>query len=191
MKLPFVPFSSLPLFLSFCLIAATGYDDFTEAPATNPLVPETCSKAAQKDPNLSYGFCVSALQSAPNSLCADTLQKLGLISIKLIWGNVTSTRCYIKYLLKNKKINPYVWSCLDDCLELYSDAVPTLKQAVQDYQAKRYDDANVEVSSLIDAATTCEDGFEEKELVSPLKKRNDNAFKLSALALSIINMLPR
>lgn len=45
---------------------------------------------------------------------------------------------------------------------------------------------------MIDAATTCEDGFEEQEgVVSPLKKRDDDAFKLSALALSIIKMLPR
>lgn len=45
---------------------------------------------------------------------------------------------------------------------------------------------------MIDASTTCEDGFEEKEgVVSPVKKRNDDVFRLSAIALSIIDMLPR
>ncbi|KAK4749571.1 hypothetical protein SAY87_027020 [Trapa incisa] len=173
------------------LIAAAAYDLEEEA-ATNPLIRETCRKVALNDSNVRYGFCAAALQSAPNSLCADSLRKLGFISVKLVRVNITSTRCYIKYLLRDKKVDPYVRSRLDDCLELYSDALPTVKQAVKDYQSKRYRDANVEVSSVIDAATTCEDGFEEKEgLVSPLKKRNDDVFKLSALALTIINMLPR
>lgn len=145
MKLPFITFVSLPLFL-FSHTVATPYHA-TEVAATNPLIQETCKKAAQIDPNLSYGFCTSALQSAPNSLCADSLPKLGLISIKLVRANVTSIRCYIKYLLRDKKIDPYVRSCLDDCLELYSDALPTIKQALKDYQAKRY--AGNDVFSII------------------------------------------
>lgn len=81
---------------------------------------------------------------------------------------------------------------MDDCLELYSDSRETLKQAAKDYKARRYVDANVEVSSVADAATTCEDGFKEKEgVVSPLKKRDDDTFLLSAVSLSIINMHPR
>uniref|UniRef100_A0A803NHS7 Pectinesterase inhibitor domain-containing protein n=1 Tax=Cannabis sativa TaxID=3483 RepID=A0A803NHS7_CANSA len=79
-----------------------------------------------------------------------------------------------------------------------SDAVSTIKLAVKDYKAKRYDDANIGLSSVIDASTTCEDGFKENDnsknksknhVVSPLTKRNDNAFQLTAISLSIINML--
>lgn len=137
LKLPFFfIFFTLPPFLS-PQIAATSYD-VVEATATTPLIQETCRKVALNDPNLSYGFCRAALQSAPNSLCADSPRKLGLISIKLVRGNITSTRCYIEHLLGDKKIDPYFRSCLDDCLELYSDALPTVNQAIKDYQAKRY-----------------------------------------------------
>ncbi|KAJ6872369.1 invertase inhibitor [Populus alba x Populus x berolinensis] len=99
------------------------------------LIPETCKKCAADDPNLSYNFCVTSLQASNRSQC-DNLRGLGMMSIK---------------------------ACLNDCLDLYSDAIPTLKQAMVDYKSKHYKDANIEVSSVIDAATTCEDGFEEKE----------------------------
>lgn len=113
-----------------------------------------------------------------------------MMSIKLIKYNVTDTRHYVKNLLKNKKMDPFIRACLNDCLDLYSDAIPTLKQAMMDYKSKHYKDANIEVSSVIDAATTCEDGFEEKEgAVSPLTKRNNDTFQLSAIALALINML--
>jgi pectinesterase inhibitor-like protein len=153
------------------------------------LIPETCKKCAANDPNLSYNFCVTSLQASNRSQC-DNLRGLGMMSIKLIKYNVTNTRHYVKNLLKNKKMDPFVRACLNDCLDLYSDAIPTLKQAMIDYKSKHYKDANIEVSSVIDAATTCEDGFEEKEgAVSPLTKRNNDTFQLSAIALALINML--
>ena len=114
---------------------------------------------------------------------------------------MTSTRHFIKQLLSNdnnnnkkKKLDPYVKACLSDCMELYTDAVSTIKVAVKDYKAKRYDDANIGLSSVIDASTTCEDGFKEREstethVVSPLTKRNNDTFLLTAISLSIINML--
>jgi pectinesterase inhibitor-like protein len=153
------------------------------------LIHETCKTCAQKDPNLSYNFCVASLQAVPKSGLAD-LRQLGNISIKLTKHNVTATRHRIKKLLKKKNLDPFVKGCLNDCFELYSDAIPSLKKALKDYKGERYEDANIDVSSVIDAATTCEDGFNERNgVVSPLTKRNNDTFQLSAIALSIINML--
>ncbi|KAK3023156.1 hypothetical protein RJ639_043434 [Escallonia herrerae] len=113
-----------------------------------------------------------------------------MISIRLTRYNVTDTRCHIKHLLKVNKLDPYVKACLRDCFDLYSDAIPSLKEAMKYYSSKRYDDANVQISSVMDAATTCEDGFNEKEgVVSPLTKRNNLTFELSAMVLSIMDML--
>lgn len=79
---------------------------------------------------------------------------------------------------------------MNDCFELYSDAIPSIKQAMKYYNVKRYVDANVEISAVMDAATTCEDGFKERKgIVSPLTKRNDDVFKLSAMVLSIMHIL--
>ncbi|KAJ6328249.1 hypothetical protein OIU77_010022 [Salix suchowensis] len=146
-------------------------------------------KLAENDPNLSYNFCLTSLQAVNHSQCAD-LRDLGLMSIKLTKSNVTNTRYYVKKLLKNTKWDPFIRACLNDCLELYSDAIPTLKQAMKDFKSKHYEDANIEVSSVIDAATTCEDGFKEREgAVSPLTKRNNDTFQLSAIVLAVISML--
>ncbi|KAL4036209.1 hypothetical protein IC575_004936 [Cucumis melo] len=117
------------------------------------------------------------------------LHKLGLISIDLLRHNVTSTRREIKKLLRNKKMEEFIKGCLKDCVELYSDAVPTLKEAKREYKNRNYKDSNIKVSSIMEAPTTCENGFKEKEgIVSPLTNNNSNVFQLAALTLSIINM---
>ncbi|KAL3537139.1 hypothetical protein ACH5RR_000505 [Cinchona calisaya] len=153
------------------------------------LINKTCKTFAKDDPNINSNFCTTSLQAAPASQCA-TLHGLGTISIRLVRYNVTDTRCNIKHLIKDKKWDPYVKQCLNDCLELYSDALDSVKKAMKAYNSKRFDDANVEISSILDAATTCEDGFNEKEgVVSPLTKRNNNTFLLSAIALNFLHVL--
>ncbi|KAI9181596.1 hypothetical protein LWI28_016530 [Acer negundo] len=166
------------------------------ATTAHNLIHETCKKCAQNDSNVDYEFCATALQSIPRSYNA-SLHQLGIISINLNRSNVTHTRSYIKKLLKRKMkknknldYDPYIRACLVDCFDLYSDAVSTLKQAIKDYKSSRYEDANFQVSSVMDASTACEDGFKEKHgVVSPLTKKNNDEFQLSAISLSIINMV--
>ncbi|XP_020224264.1 putative invertase inhibitor [Cajanus cajan] len=157
----------------------------------NRLIQQTCKNCSKTDPNISYKFCVTSFQSDHRSHYAKTLQELGLISIKIIRHNVTDTNNHINELLKKEKsLDPFIKECLDDCLEVYSDTVSTFREAIRDYKAKRYADCNVKLSSIIDASTTCEDGFKQKnDSISPLTKRNKDTFQLSAIALSIVNML--
>ncbi|XP_076899044.1 putative invertase inhibitor [Bidens hawaiensis] len=173
---------SLPLFLfSLLFISIHGQD----------LIYDTCKTSSQQDPNVKLQFCTTSLQAAPASHCAD-VKGLGMMSIRLTRYNITDTRCYIKRLLKNNttRLDPYVKSCLKDCFELYSDAISGIKQAMQSYNSKRFLDANVQITSVMDATTTCEDGFKQKRgVVSPLTKRNDATFQLSAITLSIMNIL--
>ncbi|KAF3445630.1 hypothetical protein FNV43_RR10806 [Rhamnella rubrinervis] len=160
--------------------------------STNQLIHETCRKFSRNDPNINYNFCITSLQASPESRCASNLRRLGSITINLIKRNVTATNHFIKDLLiaQNKTMGPYQKACLIDCLELYGDAVSTVSDAMKAYRSRHYDDANVQLSSVIDAATTCEDGFKERKgVVSPLTKRNNDAFQLSVIALSIIYVL--
>ncbi|KAI6702879.1 hypothetical protein NL676_012015 [Syzygium grande] len=182
------PCPSLSLLLVFFL---TSLHAASADGGANCVIHETCQKCAQEDPtNVSYKFCVASLESNPNSRRAD-LRGLGLISIKLLRHNVTGTRAYAKKLLKSKKMDPFIKACLQDCLELYSDAVPTLKEAIRAYKDEKYRDVNIDLSSVMDASTTCEDGFTEKGAASPLAERNKDEFQLSALALSIVTILSR
>ncbi|PIN12959.1 hypothetical protein CDL12_14419 [Handroanthus impetiginosus] len=174
--------SSLLIFLSILMITI----DITKSQS---LINSTCKTFSKNDPNINYNFCTTSLQSAPASQCA-TLQGLGTISIRLVRYNITDTRCHIKQLLKNKKWDPYIRQCLNDCFELYSDAIPSIKQAMKYYNSKRFDDANIQISSIMDASTTCEDGFKERKgVVSPLSKRNKDVFQLSAVALSVLRVI--
>ncbi|KAK7350518.1 hypothetical protein VNO77_09220 [Canavalia gladiata] len=159
--------------------------------ANNRLIKQTCKNCSKSDPNISYKFCITSFQSDRRSHWAKTLQELGLLSIKLVRHNVTNTSAHINELLKRKKgLDPFIEECLDDCLEVYSDSISTLRGAIRDYKAMRYADSNVKLSSVLDASTTCEDGFKQKNgVVSPLTKRNKDTFQLSAIALSIVNML--
>ncbi|PON58890.1 Pectinesterase inhibitor domain containing protein [Parasponia andersonii] len=192
---PFLPIF-LPLFLSFIL---STLPPSTASSSSSNLIQETCKNCSDTDPNLSYDFCKASLESLPEGRRSSDLRQLGLVSIRLTKNNVTSTGHFIKKLLrkdnsKKKKLDPYVKACLSDCMELYTDAVSTVKVAAKDYKAKRYDDANIGLSSVMDAATTCEDGFKERHetearVVSPLTKRNHDTFQLTAISLSIINML--
>ncbi|KAH6772867.1 hypothetical protein C2S51_011271 [Perilla frutescens var. frutescens] len=153
------------------------------------LINSTCKTLAGSNPNIDYNFCRTSLQAAPASQCA-ALQGLGMISIRLIRYNVTDTRCSIKQLLRNKRWDPYTRQCLNDCFDLFSDAIPSVKEAMKSFNAKRFDDANVQITSIMDASTTCEDGFKDRTgVVSPLTKRNDDAFRLSAIALSVMRII--
>ncbi|XP_042032778.1 putative invertase inhibitor [Salvia splendens] len=147
----------------------------------------TCLDSARDDPNIDYAFCTSSLQAAT----APTLQGLNIISITLLQNNITDTRCFIKQLIRNTTPEePYLRECLSDCLELFSDAIPSAKEAMRHFIMKRYDDANVKISSIMEGATTCEDGFKERKgLVSPLTNRNHHVFELSAITLSLMHVI--
>ncbi|XP_051132405.1 putative invertase inhibitor [Andrographis paniculata] len=177
-----------PFFALFHLLFVLMTIPATESQS---LINSTCKNIARNDPNINFNFCKTSLQAAPASRCA-SLRGLGMISIRLVRYNVTDTRCHIKQLLRNRKWDPYTKQCLSDCFELYSDAIPSVKQAMRYYNDKRFDDVNVQITSIMDASTTCEDGFKERKgVVSPLTKRNKDVFQLSAITLSAMRVIQR
>ncbi|KAL2940554.1 putative invertase inhibitor [Bienertia sinuspersici] len=152
--------------------------------ATN-LINQTCQNSSNIDPNIPFKFCVYALQSSPASSCAN-ITRLGLNSITLIKHNVTDTRCLIKRLLDDKQdMKPM----LEDCLDLYSDSISTLREVALDYRAKKFMVVNVKVSPIMEASSSCEQGFEDVGVTSPLIVQNNRIFQLCAIALSIIKTI--
>ncbi|KAL3613646.1 hypothetical protein CASFOL_041720 [Castilleja foliolosa] len=174
-----------PFFLFFISILI-----IIQAASSQTLIKSTCKISVANDPNIDYNFCTTSLLPAPASRCA-TLAGLGSIAIRLVRYNLTDTRCHIKMLLTNKTLDPYIKQCLDGCFELYSDAISSVKDAMRYYKAGKFNDANLQISSVLDASTTCEDGFIEGEVVSPLRKRNNDMLQLSAIVLSIMRIRAR
>ncbi|KAK9190682.1 hypothetical protein WN943_019291 [Citrus x changshan-huyou] len=127
------------------------------------LIQDSCENAAKNDPNLSYEFCVASLEANPRSQNA-TLQELVIISLGLTISNAKNISSHIEQLLSLKSFDKHTKIGLQDCLELYSDAHSTLLEAMENVKLKDYEGANVEISSAMDASTTCEDGLKEKKV---------------------------
>jgi len=95
--------------------------------AANNLIPETCKKIAQSDPNVKYESCVALLGSDPRSAQATSLSELGTIAFEIDISKANSIVSTINGLLKDPKFNPNVKFALQDCLGHYSDT-PTIME---------------------------------------------------------------
>ncbi|CAB4309772.1 unnamed protein product [Prunus armeniaca] len=163
----------------FSTIAATSVD----------IIDQTCKKCADEFNVISYKVCATSLQAVPVSHVTN-LQGLALIAMELALENATNTLSTIEKLSSNKSFDPFALVCLKDCLQLYSDAITTLRDAVGAFLRGDYNTANIWVSAVMEAPTTCEEGFKEKEgEVSPLKNENYNLFQLCDIALCISHLL--
>lgn len=152
------------------------------------LIAKTCRNASRDDPNINYKSCVASLQAAPGGECA-SLRGLGALSMGLVRDNATDTSCYIKMLLR-KRWDAFTRQCLEDCLELYHESTSSVREAMKCYRGGDFGGANAKVSAAMTGFSSCEDGFKDKKGgVSPLKKRNNDAFQLSAIALSIMRTM--
>ncbi|RVX00229.1 putative invertase inhibitor [Vitis vinifera] len=114
------------------------------------LIHQTCTRIADNDPNVSYNLCVMSLESNPMSASA-SLEELGVIAVELALSNATYINWYISNkLLQEKGFDPYAEACLKDCHELYSDAIPELKDVLDDFKDKDYYKANIELSAAME-----------------------------------------
>lgn len=52
--------------------------------------------------------------------------------------NATDTRSYIIKAMKDNSSGPYFNTCLDDCLDTYSETKSDLEKAVDDYKSHKY-----------------------------------------------------
>ncbi|KAJ4957773.1 hypothetical protein NE237_024884 [Protea cynaroides] len=182
-------FLSFSLLCFFFFIFFLSLCSFNGGTGGSDIINETCRKSAKSDPNINYNFCVSSLQTGHKSHNPTNLKQLGITAVKLTKSNASHTKSFIKNLLKNKKLDPFVKLALQDCMEVYSDAVDLLKEAIKDVKEKRYSEANIKLSSAMDSSSSCEEGFNEKKgKDSPLTKENKDVFQLAAISLSIINM---
>ncbi|KAI3904876.1 hypothetical protein MKW92_037595 [Papaver armeniacum] len=113
--------------------------------------------------------------------------------MKTCLRKATSIHSYIATILKGGKGEPAAKPCLEDCLNLYSDAIRSVQKAVASFKIKDYSSANIQMSAAMDASTNCEDGFQEvvvgQDLTSPLAKQDGDFFQLAGISLAITHMI--
>ncbi|KAK8482446.1 hypothetical protein V6N13_046977 [Hibiscus sabdariffa] len=167
----------------FCLLIVSVRSD---------VLSDSCREVTKDDPTINFDFCVSTLEGNPKAKSATSVADLVKVATETAISNSNSIGSIITKLLSNKGLEPYVRSCLQDCSELYSDAGPILGQGEQAFEGKDYGTANSAISAALDAATTCEDQFKEKEgVVSPLTKENNSFFQLNAISLAFLTMVQK
>ncbi|XP_045832633.1 pectinesterase inhibitor 12-like [Trifolium pratense] len=155
--------------------------------SSHDLIDQTCEKCANQSVILSYSLCSTALPVVPVSHSTN-LEGLAIIAMELALENVTNTLATVEKLLGDESLDKYVMGCLTDCLELYSDAVWRIVDSVDVFLSGNYEVSRIWMSSVMEAASTCQQGFEEKGEVSPLTEENYNLFQLCGIALCIIHL---
>ncbi|PRQ18615.1 putative pectinesterase inhibitor domain-containing protein [Rosa chinensis] len=186
--------SFFPISLCCCLFfLIISHENFSPITAISvDIINQTCRKCADESHVFSYDLCTTSLQAVPVSHVAN-LQGLALIAMELALNNASSTLQIIKNLLmSNESLDPFVVVCLKDCLQLYSDGITTLEDTEGAFLGEHYDNANICLSAVMEASSTCEEGFKEKEgevLPSPLTNENYNLFQLCDIALCIGHLL--
>lgn len=179
---------SFCLFFMFLITIPLGTTSNLRAmPISNDIIDQTCQKCANQSIILSYNLCSTSLPVISISHYTN-LQGLALIAMELALENVTNTLATIEKLLDSTSFDNFSLSSLTDCMELYSDAAWTIVNSIGVFLSGDYDVPKMWMSSVMEAASTCQEGFEEKGEVSPLTKENYNLFQLCGIALCIIHL---
>ncbi|KAM7525372.1 hypothetical protein LguiA_015274 [Lonicera macranthoides] len=176
-------------FFSFFLFFLVAPQNISTNTLPVHLINTTCKTCAKTSIIFNYDFCLTSLQAVPVSHVTN-LPGLAIVAMELAFGNATATVSAIEKMKTGSWFDPFARECLTDCLEMYADAMSMIVDSIRDFLMEQYGNANTLMSAVMEAATTCEEGFEDKEgEVTPLTKENYNLFELSDIALCIINLL--
>ncbi|XP_010494899.1 PREDICTED: putative invertase inhibitor [Camelina sativa] len=155
------------------------------------LIRDSCKKAAAKNPKFKNDICVKSLETNPQSKAAKDLAGLVVASTKNAASKATSLKGTVDKILKGKKMNKMSEMALRDCLQLYTDAIDSLNQALASVKSRDYNTVATVLSAAMDAPSTCETGFKEIKTPqkSPVTKDNDTLYQMILIPLSFTNML--
>ncbi|EOA14879.1 hypothetical protein CARUB_v10028205mg [Capsella rubella] len=155
------------------------------------LIRDSCKKAAASSPKFKYDICVKSLEANPQSKAAKDLAGLVVASTKNAASKATSLKGSVDKILKGKKMNKLTEMPLRDCLQLYTDAIDSLNEALASVKKRDYGTVRTVLSAAMDAPSTCETGFKERKppQKSPVTKDNDALYQMVLIPLAFSNML--
>ncbi|XP_068649087.1 putative invertase inhibitor [Aristolochia californica] len=139
-----------------------------------------CQRATRFNPAIKLDFCVTSLQTVPESY---TTEIAGLLKITtdLALQNASRTSGLIKKM-NSVACEDLTKDQLNTCLNAYTSAVSSLQESVQACAAKKYDGAKLGV--VLDGAAQCEKAFENGN-GSLLADENRNLRQLVTIAQAL------
>lgn len=143
------------------------------------LISKTCNQTSYSDVCMAT-FLISNYTNT-------TIHDLAFISINATAAYAANTSAVIA-AIRNGSAD-FSEQCLSDCLEQYGDAVDELHESMVALGNCDYETVNVKVSAAMTNSDTCEGGFQDEGVSSPLTERNELFFKLCSNSLAIVKLL--
>jgi len=170
----------------FVLLVQCGRPHYTEG---EDLVTATCKHT------LHFQVCNSSLRSVPSSSNTSDLRVLAEIALNLSTAYAADTLTCVHELQSNSSAanNIYLFRCLRDCEEEFSEAIENLQDSKEALANGDCDRVDTLVSAAMSDAETCEDGFKdlqsEDNYSTSLAERNRYFSELCSNALAITKLL--
>jgi len=141
---------------------------------------DACKSFAAKNPGTGYAYCIKYFQADKGSASADK-RGLAAIAVKLTGAAAKSTAKHIAALRASEKDKKRL-AGLKDCSEVYTQAVDQTGVAAKGIASgtpRGRADAVTALSAVEDAPGTCEQGFQDLGVPSPLASE-DAGFRKDA-----------
>ncbi|XVE82260.1 hypothetical protein DITRI_Ditri15bG0134000 [Diplodiscus trichospermus] len=153
---------------------------------TDPNIKSLCDKTDQ--PSL----CMSSISPFYNGK-----SDVGSVVWMLMRAGTEQTKRAIRIATKmanDAKNDPKKVSSLNDCKEVYDDALDNLQKSMDAITPKDVGTINTMMSAAISDYASCDDGFSGQpdpnaKGVSPMGKINENLMNIAAIILSLANMI--
>ncbi|ONK66465.1 uncharacterized protein A4U43_C06F8370 [Asparagus officinalis] len=151
--------------------------------SADAILEETCKQlAAHPGVHFDVNFCITTLQVVPGSLTS--------IIANLANANITHNLAEVKELLNSKDVSTVNKKALGVCEDVYDMGIEDIKETTEALKSRDFFTVKSRLSALSFNVFTCMDAWAESKLRSLMPKEEDDAYKISDLALSVGASLP-
>lgn len=135
--------------------------------------------------NVTYGRCVSSLQSDPRSPTAN-YHELAVISVNLTIASATAVQSKFEAAAK-KYADPTTKGLLANCRSLYARNITSLRSAADEVELRNYAGAADVLFTFASMPGACDDQFRAKKGVASLLRKENLGLTNIALVAHAIN----
>ncbi|XP_075658641.1 pectinesterase inhibitor-like [Castanea sativa] len=146
------------------------------------LIDQACGYTSYKS------LCLSTLQSDNEAKSAKDLLTIAKVALKYTGAKAQEVNAEVKKLQGSAK-DEGLKQALTDCAENYGDAIDQIKSSTTALGSKKYNDVKTWVSAAMNDADSCEQGFQDQSVNSPIASLSTTFTQLSSNVLAITNHL--
>ncbi|PKA62992.1 Pectinesterase inhibitor 1 [Apostasia shenzhenica] len=133
-------------------------------------------------------LCISSIkESSPDLRAANNATVLSALT-KAVGFKAREARAYALQLTKDATYDPKTTDLLRDCIDTYDDALDNLDAANEAIAAGDAGTRDTMLSAMISDFGTCEDGFQEFTLKSPMADYSQTLQNMTDNCLAIANI---